>query len=115
MVKKIGDREISAVIGSRFGGFLADRIGTTRMLFGSNVFHVLALILLSIISGSLMVSITLLIIWMMAAWSFGAVQNYNVVSLPPEAPGIMASLNSSFTQLGIAEGAGIGGLPQGDH
>nr|WP_263325201.1 MFS transporter [Neobacillus sp. Marseille-Q6967] len=121
-VMKIGDREISAVlfglgiaslIGSRFGGFLADRIGTARTLFGSNVLQVLALILLSIISGTVMVSITLLIIWMIAAWSFGSVQNFNAVSLAPEASGIMASLNSSFTQLGFAAGAGIGGIVAG--
>ncbi|MFS0776460.1 MFS transporter [Neobacillus sp. 3P2-tot-E-2] len=121
-IMKMGDGEISAalfglgiasLIGSKLGGFLADRIGTARTLFGSNVFQVLALILLSIISGSLIGSITLLIIWMIAAWSFGSVQNFNVVSLAPEASGIMASLNSSFTQLGIAAGAGIGGIAAG--
>ena len=121
-VMKMGDGEISAVlfglgiaslIGSKLGGFLADRIGTNRTLFGSIVFQFLALILLSIVSGSVMVSIALLIIWMIAAWSFGSVQNFNVVSLAPEASGIMASLNSSFTQLGIAAGAGIGGIAAG--
>ena len=50
---------------------------------------------------------------MIAAWSFGSVQNYNVVSLAPEASGIMASLNSSFVQIGIAAGAGIGGIVAG--
>lgn len=121
-VIKVSDREISIIlfglgiaslIGSKIGGFLADRIGTARTLFGSNVLQLLALILLSFISGSVVVSITLIIIWMIAAWSFGSVQNFNVVSLAPEASGIMASLNSSFTQIGVAVGAGIGGIAAG--
>lgn len=121
-VLEMGDGKISTVlfglgiaslIGSKFGGNLADRIGTSRTLLGSNVFQLFALLILSIFSGSVIFSIILLIIWMITSWSFGAVQNFNVVSLAPEASGIMASLNSSFTQLGIAAGAGIGGIVAG--
>lgn len=46
----------------------------------------------------------------MSAWTFGPTQNYNLVTLAPEASGIMLSLNSSFVQMGFATGAGIGGL-----
>lgn len=113
MVKKIGDREISAVIGSRFGGFLADQ-SVPLVCFSAQCLSCsrphTAIHHLWFVNGLYHIAHNLDDCCMV-----GAVQNYNVVSLPPEAPGIMASLNSSFTQLGIAEGAGIGGLPQGDH
>ncbi|WP_180247578.1 hypothetical protein [Bacillus sp. AFS031507] len=55
----------------------------------------------------------LLMLWEIACWTFGAVQNFNLVSLAPESSGIVLSLNSSFVQLGFAAGAGIGGIAVG--
>lgn len=108
---------IASLIGSKFGGFLADRIGTARTLVGSMAIQMLSLALLSIIlstvSGSLIVTISLLMFWSISAWSFGTVQNFNLVSLAPEASGIILSLNSTFVQIGIAAGAGIGGIAAG--
>jgi DHA1 family putative efflux transporter-like MFS transporter len=101
---------IASLFGSKFGGFLADRIGTTRTLVGSMVVQTIALVLVSVISNSLVVAIPLLMLWAIAAWTFGPTQNYNLLSLAPEASGIMLSLNSSFVQLGFAAGAGIGGI-----
>jgi MFS transporter, DHA1 family, putative efflux transporter len=116
------DREISVIlfalgigslIGSRLGGFLADRIGIARTLFGSMAVQSLALALLSTVSGWRIVTIPLLMLWEIAAWTFGPTQNFNLVSLAPEASGIVLSLNSSFVQLGFAAGAGIGGIVVG--
>src|SRR5690606_12302210 len=52
----------------------------------------------------------LLILWSFSAWSSSPTQQYYLISLTPEAPGIMLSLNSSMLQLAMAFGAGIGGL-----
>lgn len=104
---------IASVIGSKTGGLLADRIGAFRILLGSMFTQVLAMILLSFGSSSVINTIILLILWVIACWTFGAVQNFNLVSLAPESSGIVLSLNSSFVQLGFGAGAGIGGIAVG--
>ncbi|MED4071005.1 MFS transporter [Priestia endophytica] len=106
---------IASLIGSKVGGLLADRIGIVRTLIGSMAIHIISLALLSTVSGFgwVMVAIPLLMIWEIAAWTFGPTQNFNLVSLAPEASGIVLSLNSSFVQLGFAAGAGIGGIVAG--
>ncbi|WP_424474924.1 MFS transporter [Oceanobacillus kimchii] len=103
---------IASLIGSKLGGFSADRFGIARTLIIGMVIQALALVLLSAVSGSVII-ITLLFIWSIAVWTFGATQNFNLISLAPEASGIMLSLNSSFVQLGFAAGAGVGGIVAG--
>lgn len=104
---------IAGMIGSKLGGFLADRIGIARTRIGSMVFQALSLFLLSISSTSTIVTIVLLMLWTTSVWIFALTQSFNIVSLVPKASGIMLSLNSSFVQLGYAVGAGIGGVAVG--
>jgi DHA1 family putative efflux transporter-like MFS transporter len=104
---------IAILIGSKLGGFLADRIGTARTLVGSMVIQALALALLSIVVRTTIIAVPLLMLWAIAAWTFGMTQNYNLHSLAPEASGIMLSMNTSFVQLGFAAGAAIGGIAVG--
>lgn len=104
---------IASLFGSKLGGFLADRIGTTRTLIGSILVQALSLALVSALSGFSVVVIVLLMIWTVAVWAFGPTQNFNLLSIAPEASGIMLSLNSTFVQLGFAAGAGIGGIAVG--
>jgi MFS transporter, DHA1 family, putative efflux transporter len=104
---------IASLFGSKLGGFLADRIGTTRTLIGSIVVQTLSLAMVSAISGFAVVVIMLLMIWSVAVWMFGPTQNFKLLSIAPEASGIMLSLNSTFVQLGFAAGAGIGGIAVG--
>ena len=101
---------IATLIGSKFGGFMTDRIGNPRTLVSGLVVHCLALVLLSTIARSPLVAIPLLILWSFSAWSSGPGMQYNLVWLAPEASGIMLSLYGSFIQLGIAAAAGIGGI-----
>ncbi|MEH7306903.1 MFS transporter [Neobacillus drentensis] len=104
---------IASLFGSKLGGFLSDRIGTTRTLIGSIVVQTLSLAMVSAFSGFAVVVIMLLMIWSVAVWMFGPTQNFNLLSIAPEASGIMLSLNSTFVQLGFAAGAGIGGIAVG--
>ncbi|MFU1996152.1 MFS transporter [Priestia megaterium] len=106
---------IASLIGSKVGGLLADRIGIVRTLVGSMAVHIISLVLLSTVSGFgwVMVTIPLFMIWEIAAWTFGPTQNFNLISLTPEASSIVLSLNSSFVQLGFAAGAGMGGIVAG--
>ncbi len=101
---------IATLIGSKFGGFMTDRIGNPKTLVCGLVVHVIALVLLSTIASSTYVAIPLLMLWSFSAWSSGPGMQYNLVWLAPEASGIMLSLYGSFIQLGIAAAAGIGGI-----
>lgn len=121
-VMSVGERNVSFILfalgiaslmGSKLGGFLSDRIGTARTLVGDMVVHAIVLALLSIVVRSTAVAIPLLMLWAIAAWTFGPTQNFNLLSLAPEASGIVLSLNSSFVQLGFAVGAAIGGIAAG--
>ena len=104
---------IGSVAGSKIGGLLADRIGTFRTLLGAMSVQIIALLLLSAGFNSIIFSVLLLMIWVIACWTFGPTQNFNLVSLVPGASSIVLSLNSSFVQLGFAAGAGIGGMAVG--
>lgn len=118
-VTTLGERSLSAMLlafglatlaGNKLGGSLGDRIGIGKSLGFSMAAHVIVLVLLSTITGSTIVTICLLIAWAIAAWIPGPVQQYNILSLAPEASGILLSLNSSVLQFGVAAGAAMGGV-----
>lgn len=101
---------IASLIGSKLGGVLSDRIGTRRTLLGDLVVHAGVLALVFLLARTPVVAVPLLILWATAAWTFGPTQNFNLLSLVPDVPGMALSLNSSFVQLGFALGAAIGGI-----
>jgi DHA1 family putative efflux transporter-like MFS transporter len=104
---------IASVVGSKIGGHFSDRFGTFRTLVGSMIIQLIALVLLSVGSEWIVFAVIILMLWEIAIWMFGPTQNFNLISLVPEASGIVLSLNSSFVQLGFAAGAGIGGIAVG--
>ncbi|TVX98568.1 MFS transporter [Paenibacillus cremeus] len=104
---------ISTLIGSKFGGFMTDRIGIPKSLLSGMTVHFIALVLLSSIAKSTSVTIPLLMLWAFSAWSSGPGLQFNLVLLAPEASGIMLSLFGSILQLSIAAAGGIGGIAAG--
>ncbi|CAM4429505.1 DHA1 family putative efflux transporter-like MFS transporter [Paenibacillus endophyticus] len=101
---------IASLIGSKIGGFSTDKWGAPRTLVSGMLFHTVALVLLSFAGQSQVIVFPLLMLWAFTAWSSGPTQQYHLMSLAPEASGIMLSLNSSVLQLGMAAGAGLGGV-----
>lgn len=101
---------IASLIGSKVGGFSADKRGIKYTLVSGMVLHVISLIALSLVGQSVIAVFAILILWSFAAWSSAPAQQFNLVSLVPESSGVMLSLNSSMMQLAMAVGAGIGGL-----
>lgn len=104
---------IATLIGSKFGGFMTDRIGIPRSLMGGLMVHAIALVLLSGIAKSTFAAILLLMLWAFSAWSSGPALQFNLVALAPEASGIMLSLYGSILQIAIACAGGIGGVAVG--
>lgn len=101
---------IASLIGSKLGGFSTDKWGVPRTLIGGMLLHAVVLILLSLTAQSPVIVFPLLMLWAFSAWSSGPTQQYHLITLAPEASGIMLSLNSSVLQLAMAAGAGIGGI-----
>ncbi|MFK9094280.1 MFS transporter [Bacillus salipaludis] len=101
---------VASLIGSKVGGYSADKRGIKYTLVSGMVLHVISLFLLSFVGQSVIAVFAILILWSFAAWSSAPAQQFNLVSLVPESSGVMLSLNSSMMQLAMAVGAGIGGL-----
>jgi len=101
---------IASLIGSKVGGYSADRIGVKRTLFIGMALHIFSLVMLNLTAHASVIIFAILILWSFAAWSSGPTQQYNLVTMAPESSGIMLSLNSSVMQLAMAAGAGIGGI-----
>ncbi|GIP19311.1 putative MFS-type transporter YbcL [Paenibacillus montaniterrae] len=101
---------IASLIGSKIGGYSADKRGIKYTLVSGMVLHVISLILLSLVGESVIAIFAILILWSFAAWSSAPAQQFNLVSLVPESSGVMLSLNSSMMQLAMAVGAGVGGV-----
>ncbi|WP_028608350.1 MFS transporter [Paenibacillus harenae] len=101
---------IASLIGSKLGGFSTDKWGAPRTLVIGMLLHAVALVLLSLAGQSAVAVFPLLMLWSFSAWSSGPTQQYNLISLAPEASGIMLSLNTSMLQLAMAAGAGLGGV-----
>ncbi|MHA7582468.1 MFS transporter [Paenibacillus vandeheii] len=101
---------IASLIGSKSGGYSADRMGVKRTLLMGMALHVISLLMLNVTAHSGAAVFIVLILWSFSAWSSGPTQQYNLVTMAPESSGIMLSLNSSVMQLAMAAGAGIGGI-----
>jgi len=101
---------IATLVGNKSGGFLGDRIGFTKTVLGSMAFNVIALVLLSVLTGSFYITLTILVMWAVASWLPGPLLRYSIIELAPETPGVILSLYNSIIQFGFAIGAGLGGM-----
>ncbi|MEK5164715.1 MFS transporter [Paenibacillus sp. FSL R5-0527] len=104
---------IASLIGSKAGGFSADKKGVNFTLAAGMIIHIASLILLPFAANSPIAVFAVLMLWSFSAWTTGPTQQYNLVTLAPESSGVMLSLNSSMNQLAMAAGAGIGGVAVG--
>jgi len=101
---------IASAIGSKLGGFSTDKWGAFRTLTGGILLHAIALLLFPFIGQFAFLFYVLLIFWALAAWSSGTPIQFQLISLAPAAASIVLSLHSAAGQLGMAAGAGIGGI-----
>ncbi|KXZ15147.1 MFS transporter [Bacillus nakamurai] len=101
---------VASLVGSKLGGFSADRWGARVTLTGGMALHTLMLILLSLVTHSVAGVAAVLTLWSFAAWSSGPAQQYHLATMEPESSGVLLGLNQSMMQLAMAAGAGIGGI-----
>lgn len=104
-----------AVIGNLSSGYLADRIGATRMvvlslLMSSGFCLAIALTLKLLphhIAGPVLIG--LMVPWGIIGWAFPPAQASRIVGFAPEVAHLTLSLNASALYFGIALGTVIGG------
>lgn len=101
---------IATLVGNKLGGYLGDSVGVSKTIIGGMLFQAIALTLLSINTRSTWIILILLILWGIGVWTVWPVQQVNIMSLAPEASGIILSLNNSIVQLAFAGGSAIGGI-----
>jgi len=101
---------VLSVIGSRAGGAWTDRWGTKRLLFGGLVSLAATLALLPAFGGAAIPALAVLLLWMFSmALVIPAIQTY-FIQQAPDRSNLVIGLNTSILHLGVAAGAGIGGL-----
>lgn len=106
---------VGAVIGNLSSGYLADRIGATRMvvlslLMSSGFCLAIALTLKLLphhIAGPVLIG--LMVPWGIIGWAFPPAQASRIVGFAPELAHLTLSLNASALYFGIALGTVIGG------
>lgn len=100
---------LASLVGTFFGGRHADRHSHRSALMIGKPLHVLALVALPLVSGSIWATTAVLILWSLSAWSSAAPQQMRIAAIKPGAADVLIGLNQSTMQLAIAAGAGLGG------
>ena len=101
---------IGAVFGNLLGGWLTDRIGTTRTLVVVCLAQFAFLPVFSNLPVSNGVLYAVAFFWSVGGWCFAASQQARLVALAPEKANVMLALNAASIYVGVSIGAFIGGV-----
>ncbi|MED4954888.1 MFS transporter [Paenibacillus macerans] len=101
---------IVGAAGSRLGGYCIDRWGVYRVLLAGLVMHAATISTLPLWAGRTIPGIAFLSLMALAMFATGtAIQSY-FIARAPQSSNLVLSINTSITHLGLALGAGGGGL-----
>jgi MFS transporter, DHA1 family, inner membrane transport protein len=106
---------IGAVVGNSVGGFLTDRIGTTKTLAIVAVSQLILMPILTIIPMTIYLTGLMIGLWSIFAWSFNVPQQVRLASLDGPRTPVLLSLNAAAIYVGGSVGSLVGGqvLQQG--
>ncbi|MCF6410295.1 MFS transporter [Pseudalkalibacillus salsuginis] len=101
---------IFAMIGTHLSGYGADKWGAIKIIIFGLLVHILALLLLPSLATSVTIALLVMAIWVGATnLTFPALQTY-FIQQAPKSSDLAISVSSSVAQLGLALGAGMGGI-----
>ncbi|MEW9699519.1 MFS transporter [Paenibacillus sp. SI8] len=101
---------IFGTIGSRLGGYGVDRWGASTIITYSIIVHVAVLALLPLFKDSIGIELLLIALMVLVMFVSGpAIQTYFIQQAPGSSE-LVLSLNTSIVHLGLAAGAGVGGV-----
>ncbi|GIO09207.1 putative MFS-type transporter YbcL [Brevibacillus reuszeri] len=101
---------VASVAGSRIGGMSTDKWGVRPTLYISLLAHAVILFVLPLSAQWFIGAIICIMIWIGAVQSTVPAQQYYLITLSPHSSEVALSINTSIFQLGLAIGAGLGGL-----
>ncbi len=101
---------VAAVSGGMVGGFLSDRIGTTKSILLVVSLFAFVMFILPFATFNLYVFTFVLIFWGVLSWGISPPQQSYLIQSAPETANIQQSVNLTFLQLGIAAGSAFGGI-----
>lgn len=101
---------VVGVIGSRLDGSGVDAWGTVRMISLSFLVSFGALAFLPMFTAILPIGLVLLTIWMMFIFMAAPGINSYFIQQAPQSSNFILGLNTSIIHLGMAIGAGLGGI-----
>lgn len=101
---------IFGVIGSQLGGFVVDKWGVVRMILIGLAVHVVSLALLPLFSSLPAIGCLLIAVIVLAMFTTApAIQTF-FIQQAPQSANLVLSLQTSIIHLGLAAGAGAGGV-----
>jgi predicted MFS family arabinose efflux permease len=101
---------VATVVGNIAGGYSTDRWGPVPTLIAGITTLVIIFTALPMLAPSLLGAAAFIVFWGLAGAVFVPAQQHRLLSLSSNTPGVVLSLNSSATYLGIGGGAALGGL-----
>lgn len=101
---------VGAVFGNLLGGWLTDRIGTTRTLMVVCGAQFLFLPVFSMLPIAEWMIYAVAFFWSIGGWCFAASQQARLVALAPDRQNVMLALNAASIYVGVSLGSFIGGI-----
>ncbi|MBH0331030.1 transporter [Brevibacillus brevis] len=101
---------LASVAGSRIGGVSTDKWGIRPTLYVSLLLHAVILLFLPLSSQLFTWAIIMVMFWVAAVQTTVPAQQYYLITLSPHSSQVALSMNTSVFQLGLALGAGLGGV-----
>lgn len=98
------------MLGTRLGGYGADRWGIQKTITYSLITHAMALLLLPVIPAAVVTTVLIMAIWVGSAWMTSPILQAYFIQQAPHSPDLALSLNTSVMQIGFALGAGAVGF-----
>lgn len=101
---------VVGAIGSRLGGSFVDRWGTVPVLTAAIATQAASFAVMPLLANGSWVTLVLIALMFLAMFASGpAVQSY-IIGRSPGSSNLVLSINTSVIHLGLAGGAGVGGL-----
>ena len=100
----------AGLAGTLLGGYANDRYGPRTALTAHLTVLVLMMLLLPLTAGQPLLMTAVLLLWGAAGFGMMAPQQSRLAALAPAQTALLLSINSSMVYLGMAAGAGLGGL-----
>ncbi|MFB6365552.1 MFS transporter [Paenibacillus elgii] len=101
---------LASAAGSRVGGLAVDKWGIRPTLYVSLLLHAAILIAFPFAAQFVVGAMLATMLWMSAVQTTVPAQQYYLITLSPHSTEIALSANTYVFQLGLAVGAGVGGL-----